>query len=269
MATRVGVVGAAGRMGLTACWAVAEAADLELVAAVAPSKAGQPLRALGGPDVDLEAAANLDALAAAGAQVAVEFTVASAAPANLLWCAQAGIHAVSGTTGLAEAEVARLGEAFRASRANCVLAPNFAISAALLLRFAELAAPYFEGVEVVELHHERKRDAPSGTAIETARRIAAAREASPAGPLPVPPAGEEVLASARGALGPGGVRIHALRLPGAVAHEEVRFGGPGEALTIRQDSFDRRSFVPGILLAVRRVASTPGLTLGIGPLLGW
>ena len=267
---KVAVFGAAGRMGSEVCRAVASAEDLELVAAVDPARAGAPLSAVAGVETGaLSCAADPSALAAAGAEVAVDFTTAAVAPANLAWCAANGIHAVSGTTGLSAGEVERLAVAFGAPGApNAVLAPNFALSAVLLARFCELAAPFLDGAEIIELHHAGKVDAPSGTALETARRIAAAREASGAGPFAPDPTREERVAGSRGARGPGDVRIHAVRLPGLVAHQEVLFGGLGQSLLIRQDSYDRVSFMPGVLLALRRVGETPGLTLGLDALLG-
>jgi 4-hydroxy-tetrahydrodipicolinate reductase len=175
---------------------------------------------------------------------------------------------VVGTTGLSAEDIELLKKAFDGARANAVIAPNFALGAVLLLRFCELAAPLMDSVEIIELHHDQKRDAPSGTAIETARRIADARSAAGVGPLPADPTTDEVLASARGALGPGDVHVHSVRLPGLVAHEEVLFGALGQSLTLRHDSYDRRSFMPGVLLAVRAVADRPGLTLGLEALLG-
>lgn len=263
------MAGATGRMGAEVCRAVEAAGDLELVAAVGRRAAGHPLAGLvGGLESRLVVAGSLEAATEAGAEVVVDFTTPEAAAANLAWCASAGVHAVSGTTGLDDPTLERLAAAFAPpSAAHAVVAANFAISAVLLLRLAEVAAPYFGGVEIVELHHDRKRDAPSGTALETARRIVAARTAAGAGPLGGDPTEVEVLAGARGGEAPGGVRVHAVRLPGLVAHEEVIFGAPGQSLTIRQDSYDRSCFMPGVLLALRRVGEVPGLTIGLGPLL--
>jgi len=148
-----------------------------------------------------------------------------------------------------------------------VVAPNFAIGAVLLMRFCELAAPHMDGVEVIELHHDAKRDAPSGTARQTAAGIAAARARAGSAPLPPDPTTEHILPGARGGEGPGGIRIHSVRLPGLIAHEEVIFGAPGQSLTIRHDSYDRSSFMPGVLLAVRAVPERPGLTVGLEALL--
>ncbi len=247
-------------MGQEVCRAVAEAGDLDLVAAV-------DLRPPPVPD-GVVAGTDLDTLRRAGAEVAVDFTEAGAARANLAWCADHGVHAVVGTTGLRPEDLADLAERFAASAANAVVAPNFAIGAVLLVRLCELAAPHMDGVEVIELHHDRKVDAPSGTALRTAERILAAREAAGSPPLPPDPTTQEVLAGARGGEAPGGIRVHSVRLPGLVAHEEVVFGAPGQSLTVRHDSYDRRSFMPGVLLAVRAVAGRPGLTVGLEPLLG-
>lgn len=266
--TRVAVAGAGGRMGQEVCRAVVGAEGLKLVGAIDPAAAGTSLSELvaGAPPEPL--VASVDELDPSLVDVLVDFTVATAARRHLRWCADRGVHAVVGTTGLSEEEVAELRPAFEGGRANAVVAANFALGAVLLMRFCELAAPLMESVEVIELHHDQKRDAPSGTALHTAERIAAARTAAGAGPLPADPTTELVLEGARGALGPGGVHVHSVRLPGLVAHEEVVFGAPGQSLSIRHDSYDRRSFMPGVLLAVRRVAERPGLTVGIEALLG-
>jgi 4-hydroxy-tetrahydrodipicolinate reductase len=257
-------------MGSTVCRAVAGSPACELVVAVDPNAAGRSLAEVAGlEESPLEVQPAIEALADAGAEVAVDFTHASAAVANMAWCAGAGVHAVCGTTGIGPDDLGRLRDLFAPADApNCVLVPNFAVTAVLMMRFAELAAPFLDGVEIVELHHDAKRDAPSGTALETARRIAEARQASGAGPFAADPTAEEVAPGARGALGPGGVRIHAVRLPGLVAHQEVLFGALGQSLTIRQDSYERSSFMPGVLLAVTKVASIPGLTVGLEALLG-
>jgi len=246
-------------MGREVVRAVQEAADLSLAAVVDPVPPGD----LGTVAVSSE----LDVLADAGVDVAVDFTVADAARATLPWLAARGIHAVVGTTGLGEEDLATLAEHFVPGRAHAVVAPNFAIGAVLLMRFCELAAPFADGAEIVELHHDAKRDAPSGTAIQTAQRIAAARRAAGA-PALVDGTADVVLEGARGGAGPGGVRVHSVRLPGLVAHQEVVFGALGQSLTLRHDSYDRRSFMPGVLLAVRRVSELPGLTVGLDALLG-
>jgi len=171
-----------------------------------------------------------------------------------------------GTTGLGETELDQLREASARRGANLVVAANFAIGAVLLMRFAAQAAPYFEAVEIVELHHDQKVDAPSGTSLATAKAIAEARAAAGLG-APRDPTTTHVLEGARGAKASGEVPIHSVRLPGLVAHEEVLFGSPGQGLTIRHDSYDRLSFMSGVLLAVRAVQGRPGLTLGLEPLL--
>jgi 4-hydroxy-tetrahydrodipicolinate reductase len=257
---KVGVVGAGGRMGREVCAAVAEAPDLELVTAIDPRHIGQVIE---GCTVE----GGVAALRAHGAEVVVDFSVVEAVRANLPVYAREGIHAVVGTTGLGTGEIDAAARLFAESSANAVVAANFAIGAVLLMRFCELAAPYMDGVEVIELHHDAKRDAPSGTALHTAAGIAASRERAGSAPLPADPTTERILAGARGGEGPGGVRIHSVRLPGLIAHEEVIFGALGQSLTLRHDSYDRRSFMPGVLLAVRAVADHPGLTRGLDALL--
>ena len=260
---RVGVFGAGGRMGSTVCRAVADDPDLELVAAVDPHHGGIDLRQVIGPGASgIQISANADALVEAGTEVAVDFTEAAAARANLRWCAAHRIHSVVGTTGLTGTDLDVLRSTF-VDGVNCVVAPNFAIGAVLMMRFAEMAAPYFETAEVIELHHDAKVDAPSGTAMLTAERMAAAsRDWVP------DPTTDEVLTGARGGEGPAGIRVHSVRLRGLVAHQEVLFGTTGQSLTLRHDSFDRSSFMPGVLLAVRTVIDHPGLTVGLDALLG-
>jgi len=266
---RVGVVGAAGRMGRTTCMAVQEADDMELACVVDTAAAGQDLsELLEGPSPDLAVSGALDALAPAEVDVAVDFATATGIGERLDWYASHDIHAVIGTSGIPPSDIERARALFERSAANAVIAPNFAVGAALLTRFCELAAPVMDGVEIVELHHDEKRDAPSATALHTAERIAQAREDSGAGPFRPDPTSEFTLEGARGGRGPMDIRVHAVRLPGLVAHEEVIFGASGQSLTIRHDSFDRRSFMPGVLLAVRLVGERPGLTVGLGPLLG-
>ncbi len=235
---------------------------MELVAAVDPGAVGQV--AAGSEDEPVIISPDLAALEVAGAEVAVDFTVPGAALANALWCADHGICPVIGTTGVTEEDLLLLQSAFPADRAlGCAVVANFAIGAVLMMRFAELAAPWFETAEIVELHHDAKVDAPSGTAMVTAARMAAASDEWAADPTKV-----EVLPGARGSAGPAGIRIHSLRLRGMVAHQEVLLGTTGQSLTIRHDSYDRLSFMPGVLMAVRRVVTTPGLTVGLDRLLG-
>jgi 4-hydroxy-tetrahydrodipicolinate reductase len=181
--------------------------------------------------------------------------------------AKQGLHAVIGTSGLSDGDVADLEALFSGSGANAVVVPNFAIGAVLLLHLCRIAAPHMDGAEIIELHHDAKRDAPSGTAMHTAAAIAAARRAAGSDPLPADPTTDFVLPGARGGVADG-VHVHSVRLPGLVAHEEVIFGAPGQSLSIRHDSYDRRSFMPGVLLAVRSVAGRPGLTIGLEALLG-
>jgi 4-hydroxy-tetrahydrodipicolinate reductase len=176
-----------------------------------------------------------------------------------------GIHAVSGTTGFDDGDLDSFRQAFGRGPAHCVIAANFAISAVLMARFAELAAPWFDTAEIVEYHHNAKRDAPSGTALATAARIAAARGEASWAPDPTV---DEVLPGARGGLAPGGVRVHGVRMAGMLAHQEVLLGATGQTLTIRQDSYDRASFMPGVLLACRRIGDHPGVTIGLDALLG-
>ncbi len=267
---RVGVLGAGGRMGREVCRAVADDADLELVAAVDPGLAGVDLRQVTGLDGGgLQIGADVDDLARAGAEVAVDFTVADAALDNLRWCAAQSVHAVVGTTGITARDLEELDDRFRNSAANCVIAANFAIGAVLMMRFAELASPFMDGVEVIELHHDGKIDAPSGTAVQTADRLAEARRGSGVGPWPADHTEREVVAGARGGEGSGSVRVHSVRLPGLVAHQEVIFGAVGQSLVLRHDAYDRTSFMPGVMLAVKSVASTPGLTVGLDALLGF
>ncbi len=251
---RVGVLGAAGRMGGEVCRAVAGADGLDLVAAIDPNNTG--LEAEG-----LLVAATVDMLASAAVNVAVDFTHPSTVMPNTRWCLRNGIHTVVGTTGLTPADLDELRTLAAAGDANCFVAANFALGAVLLLRFAAQAARYFDAAEVIELHHDGKVDAPSGTAIATAKAIGAAHIGAWSAPEAV---GE--YPQARGA-DVDGVRVHSVRLPGLVAHEEVLFGGPGQLLSIRHDAMDRAAFMPGVLMAVRAVPDRPGLTVGLGALL--
>jgi 4-hydroxy-tetrahydrodipicolinate reductase len=267
---RVAVVGAGGRMGSEVCRAVAAAPDLELVAAVDPAREGEPLLAVAGVEGhDITVAAGLEALEEAAAGVVVDFTVVEAARRTLAWCAERQLDLVVGTTGLNAEDLAGLRARYPDDGpAGCVVAPNFAIGAVLMMRFAELAAPWFETAEIIELHHDAKRDAPSGTAMLTAERMAAARYRAGAGEWGADPTRTVVVDGARGGVGPGGVHLHSVRLRGLIAHQEVLFGTEGEGLTIRHDSYQRTSFMPGVLLAVRTVGARPGLTVGLEALLG-
>ena len=262
MTIRVGVFGAGGRMGSTVCRAVAGDPELTLAGAIDPHHSGLDLRHATGVDVpDLHIDPDPSTLLDAGVDVVVDFTVLDASRHNLAWAAENGVHAVVGTTGLTEDDHAGLAKAF--TRSNCVIAPNFAIGAVLMMRFAELAAPWFETAEIIELHHNAKVDAPSGTAMLTARRMAAA-----SGDWADDPTRTEVVRGARGAAGPAGIPVHSVRLQGLVAHQEVLLGTTGQSLTLRHDSYDRASFMPGVLLAVKHVADHPGLTVGLDSFLG-
>ena len=244
-ARTVAVIGAGGRMGSTVCRAVEEAADLELVGRF---DVGDDLGDL------------------AGADVVVEFSVPDASPANVAHCVERGVHVVVGTTGWSPDRVATLREQVGPDpRVGVLIAPNFAIGAVLMMAFAERAARFYESVEVIELHHPDKVDAPSGTAARTAQLIGAARE--DAGLPPVPDATTHDPDGARGAR-VHGIPVHSVRLRGLVAHQEVLLGAPGEMLTIRHDSFDRVSFMPGVLAAVRAVSEHPGVTVGLEHYLG-
>lgn len=248
-AIRVGVVGAGGRMGTSVCEAIAADPDLELVAAVDPHAVGQVRSGVA-------VAAELRALVDARCQVAVDFTIAPAGRVTLPFLAMHSIHAVVGTTGFSDDDLAKFRGEFSGS--NCLIASNFAISAVLMMRFAEMAAPYFDTAEIIELHHDRKIDAPSGTAVTTATRMAAA-----SAEWAVDPTQHELYEGARGGVGPAGIRVHSVRMRGMVAHQEVILGAEGQTLTIRQDSYDRSSYMPGVVLACKRIAQHPGLTLGL------
>ena len=262
MTVRVGVFGAGGRMGSTVCEAVADDPELDLVGAIDPHHAGLDLRHATRVDVpDLHIDPDPTTLLDVGVDVVVDFTTIEASRANLTWAAEHGVHAVVGTTGFTEDDYDRLRALFSAS--NCVIAPNFAIGAVLMMRFAELAAPWFETAEIIELHHNQKVDAPSGTAVLTAQRMAAA-----SGDWGEDPTRTQVLPGARGAAGPGGIPVHAVRLRGLIAHQEVLLGTTGQSLSIRHDSFDRSSFMPGVLLAIKQVGKRPGLTVGLDALMG-
>jgi 4-hydroxy-tetrahydrodipicolinate reductase len=239
---KVGVLGSRGRVGAEVCGAVQAAADMELVAAVDLDDAREPL---------------------AAADAVVDFTHPAAVMDNLRWCVEHGLHAVVGTTGFDAAKLDTVrGWLADHVDANVLIAPNFAIGAVLMMHFARQAAPFFESVEIIELHHAGKADAPSGTARRTAELVAAARKE------PSPDATTTQLDGARGAT-VDGVRVHSVRLSGLVAHQEVLLGGHGETLAIRHDSLSRESFMPGVLMAVRQVAGLPErLTVGIEPLLG-
>lgn len=240
-------------MGATVCGAVTADPQLELVAAVDPAHAGETIDGVA-------ISGDLKALADAQCSVVVDFTVAAAARTTLPWLALHGMHAVVGTTGFSDDDIAGFRRAFTST--NCLIAANFAIGAVLMMKFAEQAAPYFDTAEIIELHHNAKADAPSGTAVATAQRMAAS-----SGDWAADPTTHEVYPGARGGEGPAGIRIHSVRMVGMTAHQEVILGGEGQTLTIRHDSFDRVSFMPGVVLACKKIGSTPGLTLGLDAIL--
>ena len=260
---RVGVIGACGRMGLMVCRALADADDFALVAAVDRSKIGQRIgQMIGHPEVDVPVSDELDRLLEARAEVAIDFTHPDVVMDDIRWCISHAVHAVVGTTGITQEELQEIDKLLsdEGHESNVVVAPNFALGAVLMQRFAALAAHYLPAVEIIELHHDQKADAPSGTAIATVRRIREERGEAWSGP------GGESLEGARGG-DVDGIRVHSVRLPGLVAHHEVIFGGQGQTLTIRHDSTDRSSFMPGVLMAARAVMTRPGLTVGLEPLL--
>ncbi|MFC7501977.1 4-hydroxy-tetrahydrodipicolinate reductase [Nocardioides sp. CPCC 206347] len=239
---QVGVLGARGKVGAEVVTAVEGAPDVDFTVGV---DQGDPI----------------EALTESGTQVVVDFTHPDVVMDNLRYCIEHGIHAVVGTTGFDDARLETLrGWLADSPGTGVLIAPNFSIGAILMMRFSAIAAPFFESVEVIELHHPTKADAPSGTAGRTAELIAAARRA--AGSAPIPDATSTGIEAARGA-DVDGVRVHSLRIRGLVAHQEVVLGGVGETLTIRHDSLDRVSFTPGVLTGVRKIASYPGLTVGL------
>lgn len=245
-------------MGRTVLDAVDAADDMELVIVVDPN-----VDALDLPE-HVAKARSLDEVADGATDVLVDFTAPDVANAHLADALSRGFHLVVGTSGITDVVVAELATA-AGGGANCVIAPNFAIGAVLMQRFAAQAAPYFDAVEVIELHHDKKVDAPSGTAMATAKVISHARQAAKKS-VPADPTTIEHAKGARGAR-VDDVPVHSVRLPGHVAHQEVLFGNAGETLTLRHDSIDRVSFMPGVLLAIRKVASTPGVTVGLEHLL--
>lgn len=247
MSFRVGVLGAKGRMGAEVCKAVSAAEDMRLVAAL---DAGDPVYSM----------------TSEGANIVVDFTNADASIEHLRWLIDAGVHTVVGTTGFTDEQIGQIREWCAARpEVGVLIAPNFSIGAILTMRFAAEAAKFFESVEIIELHHPQKVDAPSGTASRTAEMIANARTAAAMGAQP--DATSTGLPGARGA-SVAGVPVHSVRMRGLVAHQEVLFGTEGELFTIRHDSLDRSSFMPGVLAGIRGVAANPGLTIGLDKYLG-
>lgn len=260
---RVGVLGATGRMGRSSCRAVLDAGDLELVAAVARGAGGELRDLVPEAPAGLRVRATPEDLLDAKAETVIDFSAPEATLAAARLLLPAGVHLVSGTTGLPAAAIEELASlAGGRDAGNMVWAPNFALGAVLAQRFATIAARYYQAAEVIELHHAGKADAPSGTALRTARAIAEARRPSDS----LVPPGRELVSGARGGEVEG-VHVHSVRLPGLVAHQEVIFGGEGELLTLRHDSLDRSSFMPGVLLCVRDVPHRAGLTVGLEPML--
>jgi 4-hydroxy-tetrahydrodipicolinate reductase len=251
-------------MGREVCKAVVEDPELVLVAAVDNVGCGENIGPLvGHPEAKLEIADELDALTDAEVDVAVDFTHPDSVLDDIDWCVRHAIHIVVGTTGLSQADLDRIRALLEeeGNESNVFVAPNFAIGAVLMMRFSAQASRWLPSAEIIELHHDGKVDAPSGTAIKTAEEIAKARpeggEAKPS---------KEIAPGARGAE-VAGIHVHSVRLPGLVAHQEVILGGPGQSLTMRHDSYDRASFMPGVLLAVKNIAKRPGLTYGLENLL--
>jgi 4-hydroxy-tetrahydrodipicolinate reductase len=256
-------------MGGEVCRAVVGDPAMTLVAAVDPARAGEPVSKVAGiVKSDVVISEEAEAILDAEADVAVDFTSAASALQNIRWCVMHQIHMVVGTTGISPEEIASVERLLEdeGHESNVFIAPNFAIGAVLMMQFSRMAAAWFPDSEIIELHHAVKRDAPSGTALRTLEGILAGRALSgPQQPAPDPTV--EALPGARGAE-KDGIRIHSVRLPGLVAHQEVIFGGTGETLTIRHDSMDRSSFMPGVLLAIKEISKQPGLTVGLETILG-
>ena len=261
---RVGVIGALGKMGRLVCRAVVEDAELSLVAAIDRTRDGDLIGPIiGAGKVDVVVSSQIETLLQAETEVIVDFTRPEEVMNNIRWAIDHGMDIVVGTTGVGPGELEDIGKWIEAEGgdANVIVAPNFSIGAVVAQRFAEEAARFFPAVEIIELHHDQKVDAPSGTAAATAEKIASAR------PEPWPGPEDESVSGVRGGE-VSGVRIHSVRLPGLVAHQEVVFGSAGQTLTIRHDALDRTCYLPGVLLAVKQVAERPGLTVGLEPLLG-
>ena len=262
---RVAVSGAAGRMGRAAVRAIAREADLRLVAALGHKQhIGRDAGEIAGAGtLGLPISADLPAVFAASPDVLVEFAPGAPAVEHARAALERGVRPVVGSTGVPLEEIERLRALAAQRQTGAVVAPNFAIGAVLMMEFARIAARFMPHVEVIEQHHDRKRDAPSGTAVKTAQLIAEARGAPP----PAAVQEEEMISGARGGLA-AGVRVHSIRLPGLGAHQEVIFGGPGQTLVIRHNSLNEESFMPGLLLAIRRVGTLEGLAYGLEHLLG-
>ncbi len=268
---RVAVCGAAGRMGRAVVRAVTETDGMEVVAAIDRHDIKTDAGALAGTGLSgLQIESDLQAaLLRTKPQVMVDFTLPDSVMGNLRIALAQGVSPVVGTTGLSAVDLAEIDGAAKTSGIGAFVAPNFAIGAVLMMQFAAQAARYLPDVEIIELHHEKKLDSPSGTALLTAQKIAEAREAAQTSPVPTPSGLVEKAPGARGARSgaTGDIPVHSVRLPGFVAHQEVIFGGPGQILTLRHDSTDRRSFMPGVVLAIRKVRALHGLVVGLENLL--
>src|SRR5579884_339532 len=268
---RIVVCGAAGRMGREVVRAVSEAADMRVVAVVDQQEVGADAGTLAGMEslgVSIESDLE-EALERAQPEVLVDFTAPNSVMENVRAALKRNVSPVVGTTGLTAANIAEIGRVARIQSTGAFVAPNFAIGAVLIMQFAAQAARYLPDVEIIEMHHPNKKDSPSGTALLAAQRIAQARKEAQVIPEPPPANLVETVSGARGArsINTGDIPIHSVRLPGLVAHHEILFGGPGQLLTLRHDSTDRRSFMPGVLLAIRKVRSLEGLVVGLENLL--
>jgi 4-hydroxy-tetrahydrodipicolinate reductase len=261
---RVGVIGALGKMGRLICRAVVEDPELSLVAAIDRTREGDHIGPIIGiSSVDIVVSSQIETLLQAETEVVVDFTRPGEVMNNVRWAIDHAMDIVVGTSGIGPGELEDIGKWIEAEGgdANIIVAPNFSVGAVVAQRFAAEAARFFPAAEIIELHHDQKADAPSGTAATTAERIATARAELWSGP------GDESVSGVRGGE-VDGIRIHSVRLPGLVAHQEVIFGSVGQTLTIRHDALDRSCYLPGVLLAIKQVAERPGLTVGLEPLLG-
>lgn len=262
---RVVVTGVNGRMGSTICRGILSEEDIKLVAGVSTGKAGMDIgQIIGVSDIGIKAVKTVEEALDSKPEVLIDFTHASVAPGNIIFALKNKIHAVVGTTGIDEQEIQKIKEKSDEGKANVIMTPNFAIGAVLMMNFVKKAAPNFKDCEIIELHHDKKADAPSGTALATAELIKYVYDSRKR----LKEGEREKVEGARGCL-TSNIHIHSVRLPGLMAHQEVIFGITGQTLTIRHDSISRDSFLPGIFLAVRKIAKMPGFTYGIDKLLGF
>ena len=262
---KVVVTGVSGKMGSTICRGILSEEDIKLIAAVSTSKAGIELgQIIGTPTIKVITVKTIKEALKSNPEVLIDFTHAQVAPDNIIFALENGIHTVVGTTGIHEQKIAEIKKKAEQVKANVIMAPNYAIGAVMMMNFVKRAAPNFQDCEIIELHHNKKADAPSGTALATAdliKSIYKSRKRLKEGE-------KEKVEGARGCLA-SNIHIHSIRLPGLMAHQEVIFGTTGQTLTIKHDSISRESFLPGIFLAVRNVANIPGFTYGIDKLLGF